>query len=330
MAEVNSFARAYDKAEVKKRTAARAAGRSCTKAFCPPTHNAGNGRKGIILTLVTFLAFAGIFSMMGTLILSEQTRAGDASASISSQRVFHYWKSVSENIYGLSNISTAKNGNTFEVNDSLPAENSIEDILEDYADFIGQYFADKTVDIHFEDESGNEIQLESISPKITLSPMNITYGWDSWGKNEMQIMSPVDALGYIYSINMTVNFVNQTIANNSVTWSPYKDCRNNYPCLLLYLYVSDGTKTISSAQTTFDLSRGSKSDDIACGSGNCWLRFRVGPWGGGDPQNVLKIELHNLNITTNTKITLNTTGFYSNFPAKLFVGTAFASKLDYI
>lgn len=291
--------------------------------------NAGRG-KGMLFTLVTFLIFAGLFAMSNVLISSKMSEADDVNAAVSSQRVFHYWMSVNDNMHDIVNISSSKDGKTFSVNDTLPAGSGINSLLGEYGSFVGRYLADSTIDIHFEDESGNKIPLDSISPKITLLPMNITYGWDGWGKNEMQIMSPVSALGYIYSINMTVNFMNETIANNSVTWSPYKGCRPNYPCLLLYLYVSDGTKSITSSQTAFDLTRGSKSDDISCAGSNCWLRVRVGPWGGGDPQNVLKLEMQNLNITTNTKLTLNTTSFYANFPAKLFVGTDFARKLDYI
>lgn len=287
-------------------------------------------QKGIILSLVTFLIFAGLFALAGVYVRSEQSASDSMNIALSSQRIFHYWKAVDEGVYGLANISSAKNGTVFEVNDTLPAQNDINGLLSEYGSFVGQHFADKTVDIHFEDDAGNRIPLESISPKITLLPMNITYGWDSWGKNEMDIMSPANSLGHIYSINLTINFVNQSVANNSITWSPYKDCRSGYPCLLLYVYVSDGTKTITSAQTTFDLSRGSKSDQVYCASGNCWLRIRTGPWSGGDPQNVLKIELQNLNITADTKITLNTSNFYSNFPAKLFVGTDFARKLDNI
>lgn len=284
----------------------------------------------MIYTVVTFLIFMGILAYAITYVEYEKSLSDSNSISISSQRIFHSWISVKKGVQNLMNVSTAKNESVFEVNDTLPSEGNIPSLLGEYGSFVSQYFADKTIDIHFEDTSGNRIEPETISPKITLSPMNITYGWDSWGKNEMEMRSPVSSLGYIYAVNLTINFVNETIANNSVTWSPYKDCRSNYPCLLLYVYISDGAKTITSAETTFDLSRGSKTDLVYCASNSCWLRIRTGAWAGGDPQSVLKIELQNLNITANTKIKLNTTGFYANFPAKLFVGTDFARKLDYI
>lgn len=287
-------------------------------------------KKGMVFTIVTFLIFAGLFALSSVFISSEYSKSDSLNAEISSQRVFHYWKTVDENLYNILNISLAKNEKVFEVNDTLPAENDINELLNEFGNFVSQYFSDKTIDIHFEDESGNRISLGGMSPKIVLLPMNVTYGWDSWGKNELQIESPISSLGYIYAINLTINFVNETIANNSITWSPYKDCRPNYPCLLLYVYASDGIKTITSTEKTFDLSRDSKTDLIYCASGNCWLRLRIGSWGGGDPQNVLKIELQNLNITTSTKIELNTSSFYVNFPAKLFVGTEFARKLDYM
>jgi len=287
-------------------------------------------RKAIMYTLVTFLIFAAMIAYINILFDQNMSLSGNVDSSISSQRVYRYWNSVNGNMDNIANVSMAKNSATFEINDSLPAANSLNSLLGRYGLFVDQYFRDGTIDIHFEDDAGNKISLDTLSPKITLSPMNITYGWDSWGKNEMDIMSPVSSLGFISAINLTINFVNRTIANNSVTWSPYKDCRSGYPCLRLYLYISDGAKTITSAETTFDLSRGSKSDSVYCASGDCWLRIRTGVWGGGDPQNVLKIELQNLNITTNTKITLNTSSFYVNFPAKLFVGTNFARKLYYV
>lgn len=282
----------------------------------------------MMYTIVTFLIFSGIFAYVTAFSGFQSSLQDSESGGISSLRIFHSWLAVKNGMYGLINISMGKDEKVFEINDTLPAEKDIQNLLDRYGDFLGQYFSDKTIDVHFEDTSGNKIPLESISPKITLSPMNITYGWDGWGKNEMEIKSPVSSLGYIYAINLTINFVNETIANNSVTWGPYRDCRAKYPCLLLYLNVSDGTKTITSAQTTFDLSRDSKTDQIYCTGGNCWMRISVGSWGGGDPQTVLKIELKDLNISTDTKINLNTSVFYENFPSKLFVGTGFAKKLD--
>ncbi len=286
-------------------------------------------RKGVMYTLVTFLIFTAMIAYINILFDQNMSLSGNVDSSISSQRVYHYWNSVNDNMDNIANVSMAKKDSTFAINDSLPAANSVNSLLGRYGLFVDQFFRDGTIDIHFEDDAGNRIALDTISPKITLSPMNITYGWNSWGKNELQIMSPVSSLGFISTINLTINFVNQTIANNSITWSPYMNCRAGQPCLLLYLYVSDGAKTITSAQTAFDLSRNSKSDQVYCAGANCWLRVRTGPWGGGDPQNVLKIELQNLNITTNTKILLNTSSFYASFPTKLFVGTNFARKLYY-
>ncbi len=282
--------------------------------------------KAIVLSIVTFLIFSALFILAGIYASSEMSAT--VNAEISSQRVYHYWRAIDENLYNLLNISAAKYGYVFEINDTLPAENDIEFVLENYGEFISEYFSDPTIDIHLEDLNGNRISLEDLDSKITLLPMNITYEWNDWGKNEVEINSPENSLGYLYSINLSIRFINSAIANSSVTWNPYKSCRPNYPCLLLYVYVSDSTKTITSQETEFDLSRGSKSDLIECTEDNCWLRLRVGTWGGSEPQNVLSIELQNLNISTNTKIKLNTTNFTANFPSKLFVGTAFAKKLS--
>lgn len=289
-------------------------------------------KKGMVYTITTFLVFLGILAYVSASAGYQNSFQDTDSASMSSQRVFHYWMSVDKNVGNIMNISQGKSGSVFEVNDTLPAQGDINSLLGQYGNFADQYFKDGTIDMHFEDSSGNKIDLSTVSPQITLSPMNITYGWDIWGKNELQIMSPVSSLGYIQAINLTISIVNESIADstNSIIWNPYKSCKNGKPCLLLYLYVADGAKTIASAQTTFDLTGGSKADQINFTCTNCWLRVRTGAWSGGDPQNVLKIELQNLNITTDTKIAMNTSSFYANFPAKLFVGTGFASKLDYM
>lgn len=290
-------------------------------------------KKGLVYTITTFLVFLGILAYVSASAGYQNSFQDTDSASMSSQRVFHYWQSVDSGVGKIMNISSAKSGNVFEINDTLPAEKKISELLDKYGGFVSQYFSDKTIDIHFEDGSGNKIELDSLSPQITLLPMNVTYGWDSWGKNEMQIESPASSFGYLYSINVTVNIVNDSIASNStsITWNANKNCKSGSPCLLLYLYVSDGTRTIASEKTDFDMGSNYQSNNIACASGNCWLDFKSG---GQDPAThlpvVLNIDLHNLNITTDTKITMNTSSFYANFPAKLFVGTSFASKLDYL
>jgi hypothetical protein len=300
------------------------------RKICGAARKASRPRKGIMYALVTFLIFAAMIAYINMLFDQNVSLSGTVDSSISSQRVYRFWNSVNDNMDNIANVSMAKTDATFAINDSLPASNSVNLLLGRYGLFVDQFFRDGTIDVHFEDDAGNKIALDTISPKVTLSPMNITYGWDSWGKNELQIKSPVSSLGFISAINLTISFVNQSMANNSITWTPYKSCIGGKPCLLLYLYVSDGAKIITSAQTSFDLTSGSKSDNIECAAANCWLRVRTGVWGGGDPQNVLKIELQNLNITTSTKITLNTSSFYANFPAKLFVGTDFARKLYYV
>lgn len=282
--------------------------------------------KGIMYTVATFLIFLGIT----TYVYMNLNFSENSSSLISSERIFRYWNAVDSGMQNLVNVSTAKKDFVLEINDSLPAERSVKTLLDRYGLFVEQFFKDPTIDVRFEDSSGNKVELENMESKLTIKPMNITYGWDSWGKNEMEIRGLTANLGFIQSINLSVRFVNNTIANNSIIWSPYKDCRANQPCLNFYLSVSDGTKTIVSDKTTFDLSRGSKTELIYCTAGDCWMRVRVGLWTAEDPQNIIKIELHNLNITTSTRIKMNTTEFFANYPAILAVRTAFAEKVEFL
>ncbi len=282
--------------------------------------------KGIMYTVATFLIFLGIIAYT----YANLDFSKNSSALISSERIFRYWNAVDSAMQNIINVSTAKEDFVIEINDSLPAERDVETLLDKYGQFIEQFFKDPTIEVRFEDTAGNKVELENMESKLTIKPMNTTYQWDSWGKNEMEIRSLTANLGFIQSINLSARFVNNTVANNSIIWSPYKDCRARYPCLNFFLTVSDGMKTLSSAETTFDLSRGSKTELIYCGVGDCWLRIRVGLWTSEDPQNVIKIELHNLNITTSTKIKMNTTEFFVNYPAMLAVRTAFAEKVEFL
>lgn len=286
--------------------------------------------KGILFSLVVFLIFMGIAAYANMLVTVNTKNQELVTEALSAQRIYHAWKAVDSGMQNLVNVSTAKKDFVLEVNDSLPAERDVKTLLDRYGLFIEQLFKDNTIDVRFEDSSGNKVELENMESKITIKPMNVTYEWDSWGKNEMEIRSLTANLGFVQSINLSVRFVNNTIANDSIMWTPYKDCRPNYPCLNFFLTVSDGTKTLVSEKTTFDLSRGSKTEVIYCGAGDCWMRVRVGLWVTEDPQNIIKIELHNLNITTNTRIKMNTTEFFINYPAMLAVRTAFAEKVEFL
>lgn len=280
--------------------------------------------KGLLHTVSIFLIFLGLVAYVNIINQSTTKTNAGVSEKISAERIFYAWSGVHRNIGNIMNISSSKDEYITEINDTLPAERDIDEMLDDYGRFIDKYLKDETMDIYFDDGYGNRVEPEDMESNLVIKPMNISYSWTDWSKREMLLSTYNN--GFIKNISLFMKITNTKLLNDTtaIIWEPYKNCRSGYPCLNFYLTVSDGEKTISSTQTTFDLSRSSKTEIYGINGG--WIRIRIGPW--FNPDDVIRIELQNINITTSTKLILNATEFYISYPTKLAVVTDFARKVD--
>ena len=283
--------------------------------------------RGIFYSLIVFIVMSGLIAYYFFLFSETEKNFTFETEKISAQRVFSYWKNADRNLGVATNISVAKINNTVEFGDTLPAEKDISTVLDQYQQFIRNYFEDSTIDVRFEDESGNEIELENLQSKILIEPMNIEYSWPDFGKNQMHIKVPATNYSFIQRINITLR-VKPNIRNANNSWSPYKACTGSTQyCLYMNLTVTDGTTTWVSDKNNFDLdfTSSAKIDLQGEPAANFWVKITA-----GKIPTVINVDMQNANVSADTKLILNTEQFYITYPAKLNVTTPFARKIDWL
>jgi hypothetical protein len=273
-------------------------------------------RRGFIITITVFVLLIPIALYLQSLSSWQASELDVSSTMLAGIKTAHTWEDVDEDIGEISDVKITKENQTIAFEDVLPARYDIEEMLDAYEEFITAYYETPALPIKFLSPEDAEIELEDIPSRITILPFGITYGYPDFGKNELNIKSPVANLSAIKNTTMTV-FVNTSITDTTITWYPYKACRAKYYCLNFSFSVTDGNKTLISDKTSFDSSRQSQAK-ISC-VGACWVRVSVGEPGNADPQNVVTVELQNAGVNTTTTLYLNTSDFYITYPAKLLV-----------
>ena len=294
--------------------------------------------KGIFFTLTIFLVFMGIIAYLAvysnTNVQNYQSLADKASA----QRTFYYWRAVDSTLSNVLNVSLGKVNNTAEINDTLPAPIDINDQLNGLGKFIDQYYKDSSVDIYFEDGTGNRMNITALQPKIVIQPLNINYTWQDFGKNVVNIESSPDSSNAIQNVTELIKLKNVIFGCNTTTttgpdrcnkWSPdgsVGSCSGVDHCLNLNLTFIDSNNVVFNyPESMFDIDRKSTTNlDVVNGTSAFSITIQV-----GQLNTLLNIDLHNVQADTGIKLILNTSQFSINYPAKLAVVTPYSRKIDW-
>jgi hypothetical protein len=284
----------------------------------------------------------GIVAFLSVSANTNIERSAITAEHISSQRIYYSWNDIRDNFADLINASATKKGNIAEINDTLPSLLDIKSMLGYYQLFIEEYFEDGSIEIRFEDGSGNEINLEDLDddPKIILKPMYINYSWPSFGKNQVFIQSSPENFSYIERVDLYIKLKNSYFdcdpeePGDCNKWNPdnsVPSCVGITYCLDLNLTFEDSNGDIFNyPEHYFDIDdnppkKSTTNLNIRNATANYGIFIQVGPL-----PLVLNIDLHNAETDSYTKLILNTTEFYINYPAVLNVTTPFGRKVDFL
>ena len=310
--------------------------------------------KGIFFTIITFMIFLGMITYITVITNSNIQMSNLIGERISANRIYYTWRSVSDNMKYALNAYVNKINDTAEINDTLPATSNIVDFLKLYQQFINQTYRDPTIDIRFEDSAGNEVDLSTLDPKtlFQIKPMNINYGYLSFGKNEVFIRSTPSNFSFIKKIDLFLKMKNVYFdcdttlsppsSDDCNKWAPYKSCvPGSLYCLEFNLTFQDVNSIIFNfPEHYFDVSSTNSANlNVKNVTGAFSVPIQVGPLGTSDicpsppPFSkciVLDVDLHNVQVDTFTKVQLNTSDFYINLASILNVSTVFGKKVDNI
>ncbi len=283
--------------------------------------------KGILYTISTFLIMLGVVAFLTVTTSTNIERSTVTAEQISSQRIYFYWNDIRDNFADVMNVTLEKKNETAEINDTIPASSDVMALLNYFQLFIEDYFEDGTIEIRFEDESGNEINLTELleEPKILIKPMGINYSWPDFGKNEIWVKSPPENFSFIENISYSVT----VDGHFNSSWKPNpKLCPADY-CLDFFFSIKNSTHTWSYPYEHLDIDFDN------------WIEVEV----QGEPQ-VVVVETGDIDpketvlhikmiksgyiIDSELKIVFNTTDFYINYPAVLNVTTPFGRKVDFL
>ncbi len=294
--------------------------------------------KGVFFTITVLIVFLGIIAYLVVFSNTNIQNYQSISDKISAQRTFYYWQSVDSTLSNVLNVTIGKTNNTAEINDTLPAPFDINDQLEGLGKFIDSYYRDPSIDIFFQDESGNRMELEELQSKIVIQPFGINYTWQDFGKNVVKIESSPGAANAITRISEVITLKNVQFNCNTTIftgptrcnkWNPdnsVASCSGITHCLNLNLTFIDMNGTaLNYPENKFDIDRKSTTNlDVKNDTSAFSITIQV-----GELNTVLNIDLHNVNVDTNNKLILNTTEFSINYPAKLAVVTPYSRKIDW-
>lgn len=282
--------------------------------------------KGQLITLSVFLVLMGIIVYITLIVISNTERTSALAETMSAQRVYYSWKAVDDNFAQITEAIASKFDDTAQINDTLPANISIEELLKQYQEFVETKYADETMRIRFEDPDGNYMNLsKDLKPQITIKPMNIVYSWPDWGKNEMNLN--VDPSNFSYIKNITILL--EANGNFTPTYKQNpKECPADY-CLNLTLKIYNKSYEWVYPYSHLDI----KFDN--------WIFINVNNQpsaikiytGQIDPpaERVINMKfIKDAVLQSSTSIKLNTTDFYISYLAKINVSTPFGAKVDWI
>jgi len=298
--------------------------------------------RGLFFTAVTFLIFLAILTYVYVLVYDNIEKSKTVADTISAQRIYYTWHDVADSVNDLLNVHLSKKAEHLQINDSLPATENIEDLLDLYQEFVNQIYGDPTINIDFEDIDGNKINLSDMDPQslFTIEPMNIVYFYPDYGKREMNINADPSNFSYIDGIEVFIKLKN-VYFNCNLThpsdpqycekWSPdasVSTCEGAaFNCLTLNLTFEDVNSDIFNFETHyFNVdSKSTANLDIKNVTGSYFITIQVGPL-----PTVLKVDLHNAMADSVIDMYLNTSDFYINLPSILNVTTPFGKKVDII
>ncbi|MBI1973502.1 hypothetical protein HYS54_01690 [Candidatus Micrarchaeota archaeon] len=290
-------------------------------------------RNGFLFTLTTMLVFVGLLFMLNDVASYGQSLRSSATSSLSAYVITQAWRDVSSDITLVVGVNVSKDGTTADFMDSLPAATDLSTFIEGYGKFIESYYSKPSLQVVFLDSVDNQLSLSSISPLLSIIPFNIQYGYPDFGKNELQVLSPVGNLSALSGVSVDIHVTDEEMNESNFQWTPYQECQQNKPCLNVNVTVRGNSSSWSSPQQQFDATRQSQiTIHFGNDSSNHWVKVLVGESGNSDPQNVLDVKLNNVRAATDTKVLLNSPDFLINYLSKLRVSEPqlFTNKTDWL
>jgi len=297
--------------------------------------------KGMFFTAITFLIFLAILTYVHASVYNNVEASRTVAYKISAQRIYYSWLDVSDDVNTMLNVNLYRDKELLQINDSLPATEDIEDLLDLYQEFINQKYKDPTIEINFENIDGNRINLSDMSPDslFTIKPMNIVYSYPDYGKNELIIESDPSNFSFIDNIDVYIklknvefdcNYTDSGAPDYCGKWAPdasVSSCSGVTNCLTLNLTFEDSNNNIFNFEENyFDVdSRSTNNLGVKNVTANYFIKTHV-----GSLDTVLHIDLQNVILESTINIKFNTTDFYIDLPSILNVTTPFAKKVDFI
>ncbi len=290
--------------------------------------------KGLLYTVSVFLIMLGIVAYIFTVTGTNLDKSKAIADKVSAERVYYAWRGTQDSFQNIMNITPNKNDDIAEFNDTLPAPKDIRTQLNNYQNFIKNYYSDPTISVRFEDTAGTEITLGNLPPQVAISPMNIVYSWPSFAKKELDINVDPANFSYIKNVTLYLKMKNAFFdcTNTCTDWDPnWQPCGNTQYCLKVNLTVEDKNGVVKPyPQYEFDVNRVWTNNLPIKNETHTGLFLKI-QFGDLTPGGtVMHIDLKDTQVDTSTKIGLNTTDFFINYPAKLNVTTDFARKVDWL
>jgi hypothetical protein len=274
-----------------------------------------HGEKGFLFTISIFLILILLLTFLQSFAERQHTYQATLSREMASYKTSHIWEDVREDIDDLWGLNVTRVDGSIIIGDIIPSDVDPGELLAGYGNFVENYYETDDVSITFLDPSGNEMNLSDLQSKLRIEPQGFEYGYPNFGKNALQLTSPVENVTALSLISLVFTFNNDTL--NGTSWNPApKDCAGRV-CLPFYIKV-DG-QVIRDAMTPVD-PKSTLNVDCTIGGPSC-ISIIIGETSPqGEIQNVYDVRLLSqklANVEVETSLLLNTTEFSVNYMSKL-------------
>ncbi|GEM_PF-2800146 len=300
--------------------------------------------KGYLYSITTVFLMMTAILLMGSFV----ARQNDANANLFSlllgSKVLYVWDDINNDLSDATQLHITQSGNIATFNDTLPAV-GLQNFLNNYGTFLNTYYLTPDLEARFLSPSDTVLSLSQLNATIRIQPMNISYYYPDFGKNELFIDANSSNFNAINSLNITLILKNvffncDTSGTNQPNrcdkWSPdnsVASCTGITSCVRANITAIDANGTVFNyAQHFFDITGPKKSANnlnVINGTSSYSIEIDFGPMNNN---RIVGIDLHNVIVNTLIGFNLNTQSFFVQYLSKLMVNSsAFNTyKVDWI
>ncbi len=274
-------------------------------------------RRGFMLTAITVVLFMVLIDTAFQYSKSSSAFSKRISEMIVSEKVSYTFDDITEDITNIVGLRVTQQASDLIIEDSMPGAN-ITNNLARYENFVRSYYLTPEIEAKFMNANDQQISLNSLSTNMYLSPFNLSYGYQDFGKNNTLIQVPLSQSTGVQYMWYNISVTSGNFSNVSgISWNPPPlPCVPGTPgCMRFYLAINDSfnNQYIGDTYTYFDMTQRAGYMNISFVNQTCYMEIQVAN------QYLLNLTNHGCNITTYIGFNFNSSNLGVYFPEKLSI-----------